>query len=71
MKRRNILDIGEDIFKLLLKGDKLSVHNIAQKIRCEWRTAIRVLEFLKVVSVVKEKKVSTGRNRYERIFYLR
>ena len=58
------MDIGENIFKLLLKEDKLSVHNIAQKIKCEWRTTIRVLVFLKVVSVVKEKRVSTGRNRY-------
>jgi hypothetical protein len=71
MERRNILDIGEGIFKLLSKGEKLSAHSIARRIKCEWRTAIRILEFFKVVRVVKEKRVSTGEKRYERIFYLR
>ena len=71
MKRRGILDIGEEVYVLLSKEGELSAYAISRKLKCEWRTAIKVLEFLSTVNVVKEKRVVTGEKRYERIFSLR
>ena len=70
MKRRGVLEISEDVYRLLLKESELSVHAISQKVKCEWKTAVKILEFLGKVGVVKEKRFSTGEKRYERLFEL-
>ena len=70
MERRGILEIGKEIHNLLSKEKELSAHAIAKKVKCEWRTAIKVLEFMVSIKSVKERKISTGEKRYERLFGL-
>jgi|GEM_PF-6582454 len=55
MSRNNILNITENILKLLEKGE-YTVNQIADELKIQWKTAIKGLEFLKRVGLVKEKK---------------
>lgn len=71
MSRRGILDTSKEIYKLLKKEKELSAYAISKKVKAEWRTAIKVLEFLVYIGLVKERKQSTGEKRYERMFSLR
>lgn len=53
--RRSILDVIEDIIKLLSKKDSLSVKAISEGIGSQWETTIKALEFLKRINLVNEK----------------
>ena len=70
MSRRNILEVIEDIKKLLSKEKELSVKKISEKIKSQWETTIKALEFMKKQNIVKEKQ---GKKTYkiERIFSLK
>jgi len=70
MSRRNILEVIEDIQKLLAKEKELSVKAISEKIGSQWETTIKALEFMKKINLVKEKQ---GKQTYkvERLFRLR
>ncbi|MBU2053112.1 MAG: hypothetical protein KJ721_02620 [Nanoarchaeota archaeon] len=70
MSRRNILEVIEDIQKLLTKEKELSVKAISEKIGSQWETTIKALEFMKKINLVKEKQ---GKQTYkvERLFRLR
>ena len=54
--RRNILDVTEEIIKLLSKKSDLSVKAISEEVGSQWETTIKSLEFLKRISLVQEKK---------------
>ena len=68
--RRSILDVTEDILKLLSKKENLSVKAISEIINSQWETTIKSLEFLKRINLVKEK---AGEKSYktERLWSLR
>lgn len=69
MPRNNILDTTKRILKLL-KREEYSVNDIADKLKIQWKTAIKCLEFLKEVGLVEEKKGKTT-YRSERLFRLK
>ena len=69
MKRRGVLEVVEKILKLLEKGE-YSVHAISEKANCQWKTAIKCLEFLKRIKLVKER-VGNKTYRSERLFSLK
>ena len=70
MPRRNILEVIEDIKKLLSKEKELSVKSISEKINSQWETTIKALEFMEKNNLVKERK---GKETYrvERLFSLK
>lgn len=70
MKKRHILDITEDVYLLLKRENELSIQSVANKTNSRWETALRILEFLKRMNLVKEKK---GKKTYkeERLFSLK
>ena len=47
MGRRNILDVIENILKVLKKQDELSVKAISEEVRSQLETTIKALEFMK------------------------
>jgi predicted transcriptional regulator len=69
MKKRHILNITEDVYFLLKKEKELSIKSIANKTNSRWETALRILESLKRMGLVKENK---GKKTYkeERLFSL-
>jgi len=70
MPRDNILDITEKVLRLLSNGKEYSINNISDKLRLQWKTAVKVLEFLKKVNLVKERKGKTT-YKQERLFSLK
>jgi predicted transcriptional regulator len=70
MSRRNILEVIEDIQKILSKEKEMSVKGISEKINSQWETTIKALEFMKKQGIVKERK-GTDTNRVERLFSLK
>lgn len=54
--RKSILDVIEDILKLLSDKNEYSTQNISILVRTQWRTTIKALEFMKRVGLVKERK---------------
>jgi predicted transcriptional regulator len=70
MKKRHILDIAKDVYLLLKKENELSIRTIADRTNSRWETALRVLEFLKMIEVVSERK-GLKTYRKERLFSLR
>lgn len=69
MSRRNILDVIEDIKKVLSKENELSVKRISESIKSQWETTIKALEFMKKQGMVKERK-NDKTERVERLFSL-
>ena len=69
MARRNILDVIEDILKILKKNDELSVKSISEEVKSQWETTIKALEFMKKINLVKERK-GKKTNKIERLFSL-
>ena len=67
MSRRNIFGIVEDILKVLSKEKELSVKAISERIKSQWETTIKALEFMKKIGLVKER---LGKETYkkERLF---
>ena len=70
MSRRNILDVIEDIKKILSKGEEMSVKKISEKIKSQWETTIKALEFMKKQGMVTERK-NDETERVERLFSLK
>jgi predicted transcriptional regulator len=70
MSRRNILDVIEDIQKILSKEKELSVKRISEKINSQWETTIKALEFMKKQGIVKERQ-NDQTGRVERLFSLK
>ncbi len=68
--RRSILDVTEDILKLLPKKNNLSVKAISEEVGSQWETTIKSLEFLKRVGLVKEKQGNKS-YRTERLWSLK
>jgi predicted transcriptional regulator len=70
MSRRSILDVAEDILKLLSNKKEYPVQRISSEINSQWRTTIKVLEFLKRIGLLKETE---GKTTYkaERLFSLK
>lgn len=54
--RRNILEVTEEIIKLLSNKSDLSVKAISEEVGSQWETTIKSLEFLKRIGLVQEKK---------------
>ena len=67
---RNILIITEEIINLLSKEKELSIRQISLKIKTHRAVALRSLEFLKKIKLVKERKGEETK-RIERLFSLR
>jgi len=70
MSRKDILKITEKILKIISDKKEHSVQSISVEARTQWRTAVKCLDFLKNVGLVKERK---GNITYkaERLFSLR
>lgn len=62
--------ISEEIIKLLLKKKELSTRQISLRIKTHRAVALKSLEFLKRIGLVKERKGSDTR-RVERLFSLK
>lgn len=69
MTRRNILKVTEDLIKVLEKGDEVSIKSLSKKVKSQWRTTAKSLEFLKNIGVVKERS-GKKTHKEERLFYL-
>lgn len=69
MSRRSILNIIEDIKKILSNGKDMSVKKISEEIGSQWETTIKALEFMKKQSIVKERR-NDKTERVERLFSL-
>lgn len=67
---RNILVITEDILKLLSKEKELSIRQISLRIRTHRAVALKSLEFLKRINLVKER-MGNETERVERLFSLK
>lgn len=70
MARRPITDIIQEVKELLKKESELSVRQIAIKTHSQWRTALKVLETMKKLDIIKERKGSST-EREERLFSLK
>ena len=70
MSRRNILEVIEDIKKVLSKEDEMSVKKISEHIKSQWETTIKALEFMKEQGMVKERE-GKKTNKVERLFRLK
>ena len=69
MGRRNILEVIEDIINVLKKENEMSVKALSEKIKSQWETTIKALEFMKRVNLVKERQ-GKKTNKIERLFSL-
>ena len=70
MGRRNILDVIEDIKKVLSKNKELSVKAISEEIKSQWETTIKALEFMKKQGLVNERE-GKKTHKVERLFSLK
>jgi len=70
MKKEGILSITERVLKLLNDKEEYSIHSISYKLKIHWNTTLKILEHLKRIGLVKEKK---GKKTYkhERLFSLK
>ena len=69
MTRRNILEVIEDIKKVLSNNKEMSVKKISEKIKSQWETTIKALEFMKNQKIVKERE-GKKTHKTERLFSL-
>jgi predicted transcriptional regulator len=69
MSRRSILEVIEDIKKVLSK-EEMSVKKISEKVKSQWETTIKALEFMKKQGMVKER-LNDQTERIERLFSLK
>ncbi len=67
---RDILLITEEILKLLSKEKELSIRQISLRVRTHRAVALKSLEFLKRINLVKERK-GDQTERVERLFSLK
>ena len=66
---RNILLITEEIIKILSKEKELSIRQISLNVKTHRAVALKSLEFLKRINLVKERKGEETK-RIERLFSL-
>lgn len=66
---KDTLTILREIIKLLSKEKELSIRQIARRVRTNWESASRALDFLKEIRIVKERK-DTSTKRGDRLFSL-
>jgi Mn-dependent DtxR family transcriptional regulator len=69
MSRSSILEFIEDIKKVLSK-EEMSVKKISEKVKSQWETTIKALEFMKKQGMVKER-LNDQTERIERLFSLK
>ena len=69
MGRRSILEVIEDILKVL-KKDEMSVKHISEEVKSQWETTIKALEFMKRVNLVQERE-GKKTHKIERLFSLK
>ncbi|MBS3088634.1 hypothetical protein J4402_02530 [Candidatus Pacearchaeota archaeon] len=69
MGRRNILEVIEDILKVLRKEKEMSVKRISEEVESQWETTIKALDFMKKINLVKERE-GKKTNKRERLFSL-
>lgn len=67
---RDILAITEEIIRLLSKEGELSTRQISLKVRTHRSVALRSLEFLKRINIIKERHGEETK-RVERLFSLK
>jgi hypothetical protein len=70
MVRRPITCIIEQVKRLLEKEKELSIRQIAQKTKSQWRTIHKALDLMKNLKIVKER-LNDKTNRKERLFSLK
>lgn len=70
MSRRNVLEVAEKIIKILSDKKEYSIQNISLKANTQWKTAVKCLEFLQKVGLVKERKGNVT-YKAERLFSLK
>jgi DNA-binding transcriptional regulator YhcF (GntR family) len=70
MPRKSIILIISEVKKILEKEKELSVRQISLKINSQWRTALKALEIMKELGIVKERK-GKDTQREERLFSLK
>ncbi|MEK6917440.1 MAG: hypothetical protein AABW51_00660 [Nanoarchaeota archaeon] len=70
MSRDSILDITEKILKRLSNKKEHTINNISNELKIQWRTSVKVLEFLERIGLAKERR---GKITYkqERLFSIR
>ena len=66
---RDILMITEEILKLLSKNGELSIRQISLRLKTHRVVALRSLEFLKRIKLIRERK-GEETQRIERLFNL-
>jgi len=66
MARRSILDVMDNILKVLSKEGEMSVKKISEKVKSQWETTFKALKFLKKHGLVVE--VEEYESHFERIF---
>ncbi len=70
MPRKDILKITEKILKILSDKKEHSIQSISLKVNTQWRTAVKCLEFLQRIELVKERKGNVT-YKAERLFSLK
>ena len=70
MGRRTILEVIEDILKVLRKEKELSVKGISEEVKSQWETTIKALEFMKRTNLVQERE-GKKTHKIERLFSLK
>jgi len=68
--RRGILEVAEEVIKVLSKEEECTIQSLADKTKSQWRTIIKILEFLKKINFVKERKGNVT-YKAERLFSLK
>ena len=70
MPRNDILNITEKILQILRDHKEYSINQISNKLKIQWKTSVKALEFLKKIGLVKERKGKTT-HKAERLFSLK
>lgn len=68
--RKSFPDIVLEVRQILSKEKELSIRKIAIVTQSQWRTIERVLELLKTLDIVKERR-NKNTERIERLFSLK
>lgn len=66
MPRNNILETTKKILKALNSGEH-TINEVADKLKIQWKTTVKCLEFLKEVDLVSERR-GDKTYREERLF---
>ncbi len=69
MSRKDILSITEDVLDIVSNRKEYSINSISNKAKIQWKTALKILEFLERIKLIKERKGKIT-HRAERLFQL-